>query len=88
MEINVSAAQIKVEFLNLAGKDKETTQWLIDNGLISVKTMRNFLICKQYDMLIRTTSITDAIFQLSEKYNVSERQTRDIYYCNLKRFNI
>jgi hypothetical protein len=88
MEINVSESQIKNEFLQLAGKDTETTQWLIDNGLISVKTMRDFLICKNYDMLIRKTSITDAIFQLNEKFQVSERQIRNIYYYNLKRFNI
>jgi hypothetical protein len=88
MEINVNDSQIRSEFLTLLGKDQVTTEWLIDNGLISKKTMIYFLICKNYDKLIRHTSITDAIFQLNEKYQVSERQIRNIYHNNFRKFKI
>lgn len=88
MEINVTTEQIKTEFLNVIGKDKETITSLIDNGLISKKTMVHFLICKNYDMLIRKISIGEAIFHLNEKYQVSERQIRNIYYNNFKKFKI
>jgi hypothetical protein len=61
---------------------KDTIRHLIEKGIISPKTLRNYMIIYDFDTMLKFNdgSRTHTFMDLSIKYDISERQAQSVVY--------
>ena len=77
------------EITKLCGEDSsDAINTLYDEGLLDSNSIRNYLIRKDFDkalLLNNTTLIKNIFIDLSDKYDISMRQTQRIVYDYMKK---
>jgi len=61
---------------------KDVVYHLVENGIISPKTLRNYMMFKDFDKYIVSNKghIGNTLIDISIKHNISEKQCRNIIY--------
>ena len=61
---------------------KDVVYHLIENGIISPKTLRNYMMFKDFDeyIVLNKGHIGNTLIDISIKHNISEKQCRNIIY--------
>jgi len=76
------------EITNVCGEDSlRVVRTLYDEGLLDNTSVRNYLIRKDFDKALRlndTDLIKHIFIDLSDKYNISIRQTQRVVYDYVK----
>jgi hypothetical protein len=67
---------------------KDLVYHLIENGIISPKTLRNYMMFKDFDKYIVENKghIGNTLIDISIKHNISEKQCRNIIYKQRYKF--
>lgn len=63
---------------------------LVTEGLLQERHMRHYLIIKQFPELLAENDghITSTVYQLSDRYDLSERQVQNVLYKYRGRYKI
>lgn len=61
---------------------KDVVYHLAENGIISPKTLRNYMMFKDFDkyIVLNKGHIGNTLIDISIKHNISEKQCRNIIY--------
>ena len=61
---------------------KDVVYHLIENGIIAPKTLRNYMMFKDFDeyIVLNKGRIGNTLIDISIKHNISEKQCRNIIY--------
>jgi hypothetical protein len=68
---------------------KDVVYHLVESGIISPKTLRNYMMFKDFDRYIVENKghIGNTLIDISIKHNVSEKQCRNIIYKQRYKFS-
>jgi hypothetical protein len=80
--------EVSLRFDNPTSKD--TIRHLIEKGIISPKTLRNYMIIYDFDTILEFNegNRTHTFMDISIKYEISERQAQTIVYKERKKQEI